>query len=432
MAGRRLQAPRGTFDVLGEDGRRRRALTGQAAEALGRAGYQYVETPIFEDTEVFARGVGETTDVVQKEMFTFEDAGGRSVTLRPEGTASVCRAYVEHGLHKAPQPVKVWYAGPFFRYEAPQAGRFRQFAQIGAEALGSDDPSLDAESILLLADILRPYEMPRLRLRISSLGTAGARRAYSEELRQHLRARVDELSDDVRARFEANPLRAFDSDHPGTRAVMAGAPKLLDRLAPEDAEHFAEVQGLLDDAGQPYEVDTTLVRGLDYYTRTVFEFTNEDLGGQSGVGGGGRYDGLVEQLGGPPTPGVGWAAGVERVLLAPDRPERDEAGEVLIRARVETPGHLDPPEPVFVAIEPGASRRTAFAIVRALRERWRRAEMEQAGRSLKGQLRHADRLGAEAVVTVGVESFRVRDMTTGEERSTATADEALGLLEPRP
>ncbi|MEJ7716463.1 MAG: histidine--tRNA ligase [Thermoleophilaceae bacterium] len=429
MAGRKLQAPRGTFDVLGDAARRRRGLLYEGTAGLARAGYEYVETPIFEDTELFARGVGETTDVVQKEMFTFEDAGGRSVTLRPEGTASVCRAYIEHGLHKSPQPVKVWYAGPFFRYEAPQAGRFRQFAQIGAEALGSDDPSLDAESILLLADILSAYEMPRLRLRLSSLGTPETRRAYSEELRQYLRARVEELSDDVRARFEANPLRAFDSDHPGTRAVMAGAPKLLDRIAPEDAEHFAEVRALLDDAGQAYEVDPGLVRGLDYYTRTVFEFTNDDLGAQSGVGGGGRYDGLVEQLGGPPTPGVGWAAGVERILLAADVPEYDPEDEDSRRAVEEWERDL-PPEPVFVALEPGANRRTAFALLRELHALPRCAQMEQSGRSLKGQMRHADRLGAQAVVTVSAEGFRVRNMRSGEETEVGTREEAFARLEP--
>jgi histidyl-tRNA synthetase len=426
---KKLQAPRGTFDVLGEAGRRRLELHQAAGWALARAGYEYVETPIFEDTELFTRGVGETTDVVQKEMFTFEDAGGRSLTLRPEGTASVCRAYIEHGLHKAPAPVKLWYAGPFFRYEAPQAGRFRQFAQVGVEALGSDDPTLDAESILLLADVLAAYEMPRLRLRLSSLGTAETRRAYGEELRAYLREHHDELSDDVRARFEANPLRAFDSEHPATRAVMAEAPRLLDRLAPEDAEHFAEVRALLDDAGQPYEVDPGLVRGLDYYTRTVFEFTNEDLGAQSGVGGGGRYDGLVEQLGGPPTPGVGWAAGVERILLAPDA---DDFGED------EQPREISewrrrslPLQRVFVAVEPGASRRTAFALLRQLHRHEQRAQMEQSGRSLKGQMRHADRLGVEAVVTVGLGGLRVRDMTTGEETEFRSAHEALDcLLEP--
>ncbi|MDP8944269.1 MAG: histidine--tRNA ligase, partial [Actinomycetota bacterium] len=302
---RALQAPRGTFDVLPEEGRRRRAVWRLCDEALARAGYGYAETPVFEDTELFARGVGEATDIVRKEMFTFEDQGGRSVTLRPEGTAGICRAYVEHGMHRLPQPVKVWYLGPFFRYEAPQAGRFRQFTQVGAEAIGSDDPSLDAELILLLAELLERAGTAALRLRLSSLGTPDTRRAYAEELRDYLRAREDQLSADVRDRLDANPLRAFDSEHPGTRDALAGAPKLLDRLEPADAEHLAEVRALLDDAGQPYEVDPTLVRGLDYYTRTVFEFESGALGAQRGVGGGGRYDALVEELGGPPTPAMG-------------------------------------------------------------------------------------------------------------------------------
>src|ERR671939_279209 len=229
-------------------------------------------------------------------------------------------------MHNRPQPVKLWYWGPFFRYEAPQAGRFRQFTQVGVEAIGSDDPSVDAESILLLAELLERAGARGVRLRISSLGTPEMRRAYSDELREHLRAREDELSDDVRARLDRNPLRAFDSDHEGTRAALADAPRLLDRLAPEDAEHFAAVRELLDGAGLEYEVDGTLVRGLDYYTRTVFEVESSELGAQSALGGGGRYDGLVEMLGGPRTPGVGWAAGVERILLAADEPhpaERD-------------------------------------------------------------------------------------------------------------
>ncbi len=415
---RGLQAPRGTFDVLGEDGRRRRRLTDRVDFLFERYGYAYAETPIFEDTELFARGVGETTDIVQKEMFTFEDLGGRSMTLRPEGTAGVCRAYIEHGMHKLPQPVKVWYQGPFFRYEAPQAGRFRQFAQIGAEALGSDDPSLDAEMILALAELLAAYEMPSLRLRLASLGTPESRRAYSDELRGYLRERNGELSEDVRARFEANPLRAFDSGHPGTRAVMAEAPKLLDRLAPEDAEHFAEVRALLDDAGQRYEIDPSLVRGLDYYTRTVFEFTNDALGAQSGVGGGGRYDGLVEQLGGPATPGVGWAAGVERILLAEERFPEKQACDT---------GAL---ETVYVAREEGSSSRHAFEVLRELRWSGLRAEMEQAGRSLKGQLKHANRVEAAAVVVVGAEELRVRDVRAGDERAVADVREAIGLLLP--
>jgi histidyl-tRNA synthetase len=406
----RLKAPRGTFDVLPDDARRRRALARLCEDVFGPAGYAPMETPAFEDTELFARGVGASTDIVQKEMFTFEDQGGRSLTLRPEGTAPICRAYVEHGLHKLPQPFRCWYLGPFFRHERPQTGRYRQFTQVGAEALGSDDPSLDAELIVLLRELLERSGVRRARLRLGSLGSPETRRAYGEELRAFLRARAGELSEDVRARLETNPLRAFDSDHPGTRRVTAEAPKLLDRLEPADREHLEAVRALLDDAGVTYELDPALVRGLDYYTRTVFEFTSEALGAQSGVGGGGRYDRLVEELGGPPTPGVGWAAGIERILLA--------AGD----------GPAEPDPPVFVALERGASARDAFRLVRALRAEGLRAEMEQAGRSLKGQLRHASRLGAPWVVIVGEGESRVRNVREGSERAVEDPSEAVRVV----
>jgi histidyl-tRNA synthetase len=410
MASPRLQAPRGTFDVLPADGRRRDSLRALADDLLGRAGYGPFESPIFEDTDLFARGVGSSTDIVQKEMFTFEDKGGRSLTLRPEGTAGACRAYVEHGMHKQPQPVKLRYWGPFFRHEAPQAGRFRQFAQIGAEALGSDDPSLDAELILLL-DALLERSGVKSRLRLSSLGDASTRESYGDELRSHLRDRESELSEEVRSRIDTNPLRAFDSDHPGTRTVMADAPRLIDRLEPGDAEHFAEVCALLDDAGVAYDLDPTLVRGLDYYTRTVFEFESPSLGAQSGVGGGGRYDGLVSQLGGPATPGVGWAAGVERILLA--------------GSASSTPG-----APVYVAIAKDEHRRAAFALARDLRGAGVAAQVEQAGRSMKGQMKHAGRLDAYAVVIVGDE-IEVKDMGTGEQVSVADAREAIAVVAGR-
>ena len=403
----KIQAPRGTFDVLPEEGARRLRLMRDSEDLFGRAGYGYADTPSFESTELFARGVGQTTDIVQKEMFTFEDAGGRSITLRPEGTAGICRAYVEHGMHKLPQPVKLWYWGPFFRYEAPQAGRYRQFTQVGVEALGSAEPSVDADVILLLADLLKLAGARDVTLRLSSLGTPDTRREYSDELREYLRAHEDKLSDDVRARVEANPLRAFDSDHPGTKRVMDAAPRLIDRLAPEDAEHLAKVRTLLDDAGQDYVVDGTLVRGLDYYTRTVFEFESGSLGAQSGLGGGGRYDLLVEQLGGPPTPGVGWAAGIERILLASE--------EKPPPARTE----------VYVAGEAG---KVAFMLARELRARGIATELEQAGRSLKGQLKHADRLGASKVVIVDGDAFQVKDMATGDQRPAASTDEVIELV----
>jgi histidyl-tRNA synthetase len=332
--------------------------------------------------------VGAATDIVQKEMYSFDDGGGRSVTLRPEGTAPACRAYVEHGMHKRPQPVKLWYLSCFFRHEAPQAGRYRQFWQVGAEAIGSDDPAVDAESILLLADLLE------------ALGVRQVTRAlYREELQSYLRAHEDRLSDEVRGRIELNPLRAFDSSHPGTREVMVDAPRLLERLAGEDAEHFAEVRALLDGAGVPYEIDTTLVRGLDYYTRTVFEFTSDALGAQSGVGGGGRYDGLIEQIGGPPTPGIGWAAGVERMLLAGPPPAL-------------APVPLD----LYVAYAKPELRAAAFRLAADARKWGHAAQVELAGRSLKGQLKTAGRAGARYVAILGDEGITLKDMGSGEQQ----------------
>jgi histidyl-tRNA synthetase len=352
--------------------------------------------------------VGESTDIVRKEMFTFEDQAGRSLTLRPEGTAGVCRAYVEHGMHKLGQPVKLWYWGPFFRHEAPQAGRFRQFSQVGVEALGSDDPTLDAEVILMLCELLEAAGVRDRRLRLSSLGTRDSRAVYLDELRAYLRSHEAEISPEVRERLDQNPLRAFDADHEGTRAVMAGAPRLLDSLAPEDADHFAEVRALLDRADIEYDVDPTLVRGLDYYTRTVFEVESTRLGAQAALGGGGRYDGLVEELGGPPTPGVGWAAGIERILMASET----DLGTF--------------PRPVFVAIADPALRAEAFALTVALREAGVRTELEQAGRSLKGQFKHADRIKARAVALVG-EGIEWKDMATGEQRPVAGVQEAVRI-----
>ena len=406
----RVKAPKGTFDVLPEGAAPRLALQRDCEERFARAGYGYVETPAFEATELFARGVGETTDIVQKEMFSFEDQGGRSVTLRPEGTAPICRAYVEHGMHKLPQPVKLWYWGPFFRYEAPQAGRYRQFSQVGAEAIGSERPSVDAEVIVLLADLLGSARARELRLRISSLGSPATRRAYSDELRDYLRSRAGELSEEVRVRLDANPLRAFDSDHRGTQDVVRRAPRLLDRLDEHDQQHFAEVRGLLDAAGVQYEVDGTLVRGLDYYTRTVFEFTSDALGAQSGVGGGGRYDLLVEQLGGPPTPGIGWAAGVERILLAS---QLEEAG---------------PAPDVYVALADDARMREGFLLSHDLQRQGLSAQLEHAGRSVKGQMKHADRLGARLVIRVDDGGYTVRDMGSGDERAAADREEAIRIV----
>jgi histidyl-tRNA synthetase len=399
----KLKAPRGTYDVLGEQAVARALLESRARELLEGAGYERIETPAFEATELFARGVGESTDIVRKEMFTFTDSGERSLTLRPEGTAPVCRAYVEHGMHKRRQPVKLWYLSSFFRHERAQAGRFRQFWQVGAEALGSDDPAVDAESIALLTALLAQMGVREVRLRLSSLGSADSRAEYRERLQVYLHEHEASLSEDVRSRIELNPLRAFDADHEGTRRVMAGAPRLLEHLSAEDAEHFAQVRALLDEASVVYEIDSTLVRGLDYYTRTVFEFTSDALGAQSGVGGGGRYDGLVERLGGKPTPGMGWAAGVERMMLA---------GE----------DHATAPRPVdmFVALESPDARRVAFGLLEAARSAGLSAQMELAGRSLKGQLGQADALGARYVAIVDDGATTLKDMQDGGQQRIAT------------
>jgi histidyl-tRNA synthetase len=406
----RIQAPRGTFDVLPQDEPTRAALEGEARRILGAAGYQRIETPLFEATELFARGVGEATDIVRKEMYTFDDGGGRSVTLRPEGTAPVCRAYVEHGMHKLAQPVKLWYLGPFFRREAPQKGRYREFFQVGAEALGSEDPAVDAELILLLADLFDALGV-HARLRISSLGTPETRVAYRDELIAFLHAREDELAEEVRERIDLNPLRAFDASDRGTQRVIAEAPRLFDALAPEDREHFDAVTAMLDDADLRWELDATLVRGLDYYTRTVFEFTSDDLGAQSGVGGGGRYDRLVEQIGGPPTPACGWAAGVERMLMA--------AAE-----QPEAPPAVD----LYVALAKPQFARAGMRIAAEVRQAGLNAQVELAGRSLKGQLKHADRLHARYVAILGEEGAQLKDMDSGEQHEMDTSAVPAAVL----
>jgi histidyl-tRNA synthetase len=405
----KYQAPRGTYDLLPGRAALRLEFVGEARSLLEGAGFGQIDTPVFEDSDLFVRTVGEATDIVRKEMYTFTDRGDRSLTLRPEGTAPVCRAYLEHGMHKLPQPVKLWYTGPMFRYESPQSGRFRQHSQIGAETIGSDDPAVDAELIDLLGTLYSRLGLPGVRLHLTSIGDPASRAEYSRELREFLLSH-EVFDPEQRARIEINPMRAFDWDAPEIVALTETAPKMAERLSDADAEHFDEVRRLLDGAGIDYELDPRLVRGLDYYTRTVFEFRSEALGAQSGIGGGGRYDRLIEQLGGPETPGAGWATGLERIE------------QVLADARgvgVDDAAVQDAPMFLFIVSEPRARARV-FRAMSELREEGYGATMDLGARSMKSQMRQAERLGSRWVVIVGPQEWErsaaaVRDMTRREQ-----------------
>jgi histidyl-tRNA synthetase len=400
----RPSAPRGTRDVLPEEGRLRARIVAVAREALERHGYGHIVTPTFEETDVFARGVGTSTDVVRKEMYTFEDRSGRSLTLRPEGTAPVVRAFVEHGMHKRMLPVKLWYLAPMFRYEAPQAGRYREHWQIGAEAIGSADPLLDVEVIAMLHGIYRALELPGLELLVGSMGDSESRGPYRALLLDYLERRADDLDQEARQRMRDNPLRLFDSKDEAVRAVMAEAPTLLEHLSPAAAAHRERVLEGLELLGIPFREDPTLVRGFDYYTMTVFEFTSAHLGAQSAVGGGGRYDGLIEQLGGPPTPGIGFGMGIERVTLV-----MQELGPA-------PPATLD----CYLAVPDPALRLELLPLLDRLRAAGLRCESDLRGRGMKAMMRHAAALGARRMVIVGPKEHEegvasVRDMESGEQ-----------------
>ena len=386
-----IEAPRGTRDVLPADQPVREAIEAAAHEAAAVARYGRIATPVFEETELFARTSGAGSDVVIKEMYTFEDRSGRSLTLRPEGTAPVARAYVEHGLHREAQPVKTYYVEPMYRYSAPQKGRYREFWQIGFEAMGSDDPALDAELVHLFGWIAAEAGIGDMRLELNSIGDRECRPAYLERLAAFLREHRDELDEDARQKAETSPLRVFDSKSPHVQRVLGAAPTIGESLCASCSEHFAEVRAFLDRYGVEYELVPTLVRGLDYYTRTVWEFEHGALGaGQSSVCAGGRYDYLIEEIGGPPTPGVGWAAGIERMALVAEPPEA-------------------PPAPLlFFAFEDRSRRGEILAWMTALRDELEACETDYAGRSLKGQLTHAQRLGATTIAIVRSDRVTVR------------------------
>ena len=401
--GARLRALRGTYDLLPPQSWTAQGLERLALDAFAGAGYAPVETPAFEHTEVFSRGVGEASEVVTKQMYTFTDRGGRSLTLKPEGTAPVMRAVLEHGLDRGPLPVKLAYADSFFRQERPQKGRHRQLHQVGIEAIGADDPAVDAEVIEIgtryLADAVGGA-----RLVLNSIGhlDRSCRLGYLEVLVEYLERRSDDLAPEDRERAGVNPLRAFDSKESQTIAALQGAPLISDHLCAACKEHFESVQTLLHDVGVAYDLEPRLVRGLDYYTRTAWEWVSADLGAQTSVGGGGRYDGLSEQLGGPPLPGIGFAIGLDRLLLLAESRE--------------------PPRPVAVyAVALGdEARRSVFSIVTQLRASGVGADLDFAGRAMKGQMKDAARSGARWAVIVGADEIAsgratVKDLRSGEQ-----------------
>jgi histidyl-tRNA synthetase len=410
------QAPKGTYDLLPEAAELRDRVVATAAQVFAAHGYRHIVTPEFEETSLFERGVGEATDIVRKEMYTFADKGGRSLTLRPEGTAPVCRAYIEHGMHKWPQPVKLWYYCPMFRYEKPQAGRYREHWQFGAEAIGSSSPLVDVEIIAMLAELYAQLQLGPLRLLVNSMGDAACRPAYVERLREYLRGRRTELCGDCRERIDLNPLRTFDCKIESCRAVLHEAPRIVDHLCPQCRAHHETVLGLLDHLGFKAEPDFRLVRGLDYYTRTTFEFQSAALGPtQNAVGGGGRYDGLVEELGGPPTPGVGFGCGVERLTLVMAAPP---------------PAAMGPA--AYVVSFTQDSRERSFVLAQQLRRQRLAVEVDLAGRSPKGQLKQAARAGARAAVIVGLaeladDTVRLRDLVSGGERDVSVESLAAEL-----
>jgi len=413
--------PRGTYDVYpgGREPHERPELwafvEGEARDYFRRYNYAEVRTPVFEEAQLFVRSVGEASDIVRKEMFVFEDRGGRELALRPEGTAGVVRSYIEHGLYKQAQPLKLFYVGPMFRHERQQKGRYRQHTQIGAEVLGSADPLVDVEVISLLYGLHQAVGVRDELVYLNNLGDLQTRRSYVPELRAFLQRHRDELDPDSVARLETNPLRTFDSKDENTQALLAEAPTIGDFLSPEASAHLTAVVEGLQALGVPYEIDERLVRGLDYYTMTVFEAKSGALGAQDTVGAGGRYNGLVSELGGPDLGGIGFGSGVERILLA--------------AASHDAPASLDV---FFVTLAPEA-RLAAMKLARDLRSEGVACDLDYADRRAKGQFRQADRSGAAYAAILGEDELErgvctLRDMSSGEEREVSVADGAKELL----
>ncbi|MEX2465140.1 MAG: histidine--tRNA ligase [Gaiellaceae bacterium] len=406
----KIAAPPGTHDVMTKDWPNWDRIVTESQRLCALYGYAAITTPGFEDTELFARTSGAGSDVVQKEMYTFVDRGDRSLTLRPEATAPIARAYVEHGLHRDPQPQKLYTIAPMYRYSRPQRGRYREHWQLSVEAIGSADPAVDAEVIQLFDRLLRDLGVTDYRLDLNSIGDRNCRPAYVEALKAWLDAHEGELDEEARQKRETNPLRVFDVKNPDMQALLASAPRIDESLCDECREHFRGVRLALEAYGVAYDLVPTLVRGLDYYTRTTWEFSGPEEGAQSSISGGGRYDYLVEEIGGPPTPGVGFGAGIERIHLAV--------------------GELAPQEPqleVFFAFEDLGRRAEVLPIIARLRAQGRACDTDYAARSLKGQLTQAQRLSAKAVVIAKSAAFTVR-LRGREDVDVQTVEELEALL----
>ncbi|MDQ3429141.1 MAG: histidine--tRNA ligase [Actinomycetota bacterium] len=416
------KGPRGTYDVYpgGREPHERAGLwafvEARARELLSLHNYSEIRTPVFEEIELFARTAGEASDiVVQKEMFTFRDKGDREMALRPEGTPGVVRAYIEHNLSKLAQPIKLFYVGPMFRQERQQKGRYRQHTQIGVEALGTSDPLVDVEVISLLYSIHQAVGVKEEVVYLNNVGDLETRRAYVPELRAYLQKHADHLDPDSVARMETNPLRTFDSKHEATQAILAEAPKIGAFLSRDASEHLGAVREGLDALGVPYELDESLVRGLDYYTMTVFEAKSGALGAQDTVGAGGRYNALISDLGGPDIGGIGFGTGVERMLLAASSREQEPSLDVF-----------------FVTLTPEA-RVPAMRLAGALRGEGVSCDLDYGGRGAKGQFKQADRSGASYAAIMGEDemarsTIKVRNMSSGEEREVGVSEGAAELL----
>ena len=408
-----INGPRGTKDILPGTSGNWQYVEGKARQVCRLYGYQEIRTPIFEHTELFLRGIGETTDIVQKEMYTFTDRGGRSVTLRPENTASVVRSFLENKLYSEPQPSKLFYMGPMFRYDRPQAGRLRQFHQFGIEAISSPGPVVDAEVITLAVQFFHTLGLKDLNLFINSVGCPKCRPLYRSKLQETLRAKLPAFCNDCQSRFDRNPMRILDCKEEKCSNLSHGVPEILDCLCEECADHFSQLQKLLSAADIKYTINPRLVRGLDYYTKTAFEIQYQPLGAQSAVCGGGRYDGLIEECGGQPTPGIGFAIGIERVLLALEKQQLLPKTESAIE--------------LYIAPMGDEAQVMAFKLLSQLRKSGLSCDMDLMGRSLKAQMKYSNKYPARYVAIIGEDELRqnkvaLKNMQTGAQELVDAAD----------